>query len=324
MPRKSSALRLAPPTSAPSTLATRHQFLGVRRLHRAAVEDAHRLPGRAVALDDPLADEFMGLRHVGGGRRQAGADGPDRLIGDHQIGGGHAVRQRAVELAAEHVERLAGLALGAGLADADDRDEAGAPGGLRLGAHLGVGFLVQGAALGMADDHGAWRRASASISAEMSPVKAPDGSAWQSWPPIAILEPARPSAKVMTSVAGGQIIRSTLAQRSAGALHDLAELGGRGLEPVHLPIARDQRAALRCGHSLPLNRAVSRAPEAAPEPVWRGPRELRCAWTGLYIPAQSALNRPLIQTKRTVSCFEVFTKPPPIGSAAPSWAWCSA
>ncbi len=31
----------------------------------------------------------------------------------------------------------------------------GAPGGLRLGADLGVGFLVQGAPLGMADDHGA-------------------------------------------------------------------------------------------------------------------------------------------------------------------------
>ena len=43
MPRNSSALRLAPPTSAPSTLATRHQLRCVRRLHRAAVEDADRL-----------------------------------------------------------------------------------------------------------------------------------------------------------------------------------------------------------------------------------------------------------------------------------------
>ena len=55
---------------------------------------------RAVALDEPLADEAVGLGDVGRGRRQAGADRPDRLVGDHQVGGGRAVRQRAVELAA--------------------------------------------------------------------------------------------------------------------------------------------------------------------------------------------------------------------------------
>ena len=62
----------------------------------------------------------MHLGDVGRRRRQPGADRPDRLIGDHQIGGGRTVGQRAVELAADHVERLAGFALGALLADADD------------------------------------------------------------------------------------------------------------------------------------------------------------------------------------------------------------
>ena len=66
----------------------------------------------------------MRLGHVGGGRGQPGTDRPDRLIGDHQIGAGGAVGQRAVELAADHIQRLAGFALGALLADADDRDQA--------------------------------------------------------------------------------------------------------------------------------------------------------------------------------------------------------
>ena len=52
--------------------------------------------------------------------------------------------------------------------------------------------------------------ASASISAEMSPVKAPDASAWQSWPPIATSEPRAAAANAASSVAGGQTIRSAL------------------------------------------------------------------------------------------------------------------
>ena len=84
----------------------------------------------------------MRLRHVGGGRGEAGADRPDRLVGDHQIGTGCAIRQRAVDLAAEHVEGAAGIALGAGLADADDGGQPCAPGRQRLGADIGIGFLV--------------------------------------------------------------------------------------------------------------------------------------------------------------------------------------
>ena len=51
----------------------------------------------------------------------------------------------------------AGVALGLGLADADDGEEAGAPGGGGLGGDERVGLAVVGAALGVADDdrHGA-------------------------------------------------------------------------------------------------------------------------------------------------------------------------
>src|ERR1700704_1118582 len=61
--------------------------------------------------------------------------------------------------------------------------------------------------------------ASLSISAEMSPVKAPDASAWQSWPPIASALPAARAAQAAINVAGGQTMRSTLgASRGAAAV----------------------------------------------------------------------------------------------------------
>ena len=84
--------------------------------------------------------------------RKAGADRPDRLVGDHQVGGGRPVRHRPGELPVEDSVGLAAAPLRLGLADAEDGEEPGPPGGLGLGADLGVGFLVVGAALGMADD----------------------------------------------------------------------------------------------------------------------------------------------------------------------------
>src|SRR3984885_10348503 len=53
--------------------------------------------------------------------------------------------------------------------------------------------------------------ASASISAERSPVWAPEALGWQSCPPIAsVFEPRAFSAKAAISVAGGQTKRSAL------------------------------------------------------------------------------------------------------------------
>src|SRR5258707_11680740 len=52
---------------------------------------------------------------------------------------------------------------------------------------------------------------SASISAERSPVWAPEALGWQSWAPIAIFEPFARSAKPAIRLAGGQTNRSALA-----------------------------------------------------------------------------------------------------------------
>src|ERR1700731_827347 len=51
--------------------------------------------------------------------------------------------------------------------------------------------------------------ASASISAEISPVWAPDGLGWQSWPPsVTPFEPDNLAAKAAINVVGGQTSRS--------------------------------------------------------------------------------------------------------------------
>src|SRR3546814_3450852 len=83
-------------------------------------------------------------------RRPAGADGPDRLIGDDERRARAGGRDGAVKLAAHHVQRLSGVAFRFRLADADDGCQAVADRGFGLGAHLFAGFMLVGAALAVA------------------------------------------------------------------------------------------------------------------------------------------------------------------------------
>ena len=93
------------------------------------------------------------LRLFGRGR-QAGADGPHRLVGDDDLR--DAVRQRVDDrrqLALDDAVGLARLALRERLADADDRRELVRERGLGLVGDELVALGVQRAALGVADDH---------------------------------------------------------------------------------------------------------------------------------------------------------------------------
>ena len=69
----------------------------------------------------------MGLLRLGGRGGLAGADGPDRLVGDDRLG--HLFLgqpgQAAADLGFQHFLRLAGFAFGQGFADADNRLERG-------------------------------------------------------------------------------------------------------------------------------------------------------------------------------------------------------
>ena len=85
----------------------------------------------------------------------AGADGPDRLVGDRYAGhvGGRDPFEAAGELRSGHGLGLAGLALVERLAHAQHDLEAGLQPGGDLAAHQLVALAVEVAPLGVAEDH---------------------------------------------------------------------------------------------------------------------------------------------------------------------------
>src|SRR5262249_6472470 len=66
-------------------ISDRHQLLGIRRLHRAAVQDAYALRGPWKPCGEPLADEAVDLGDVGWRRGEPGADRPYGLIGNDKV-----------------------------------------------------------------------------------------------------------------------------------------------------------------------------------------------------------------------------------------------
>ena len=91
---------------------------------------------------------------VGGDLRRggfSGADGPSRLVSDHQAGGffGRDFIEGAQALAAQHVIGEPGFALFEDFSDADDRDESGLEGGFQLEVDSVVGFAKMLAAFGV-------------------------------------------------------------------------------------------------------------------------------------------------------------------------------
>ena len=106
-----------------------------------------------VLAPSARADMGVDLGDLRHGRRAPGADRPDRLVGDSELLGREPIRQRARELARDHGERLARVALGQRLADADDGARAPRAAPPRtLAAHQRVALAMIGAALGMAED----------------------------------------------------------------------------------------------------------------------------------------------------------------------------
>ena len=155
----------------------------------------------------------MRLGDIVDGRRQAGADRPDRLVGDHhrRVGGGR--RHGTGNLARQDVERRADLALGPRLADADDRDEAGPPRGLglrqarcrrsrhgRCGARSGRRSRAR-------------RRHPSAFRRRCRRYAAPLSCQWQSWPPLLTGVRDRISEARDRSVAGTQSSASVSASR---------------------------------------------------------------------------------------------------------------
>ena len=89
-------------------------------------------------------------------RRAPRADGPDRLVRDHEAGSAKGSRvvagQRARQLGADHVDGAACLTLVQQLAHAEDGAEAGVHRPPQLAADEGVGLAGVAPALGVAED----------------------------------------------------------------------------------------------------------------------------------------------------------------------------
>ena len=123
----------------------------VIRLDRAAVQDADGSPACAQARHQSGADVLVDTFHLGGTRRAAGSDGPDRLVGNGTL---KAVRQTGGNLATYNLRLAAQLPLRLRLTHADYRNETGEGGSLSLGVHGSVRLAMVLAALGMAQNDG--------------------------------------------------------------------------------------------------------------------------------------------------------------------------
>ena len=107
----------------------------------------------AVAVGHQRAHEGDRVLGLLGRGHQPGADGPDRLIGDDDVAQARAVEllEALLHLVAQLALGVAGLALVLGLADAEDRLQAGVERGRDLLRQRAVGLVVVLAALGVAE-----------------------------------------------------------------------------------------------------------------------------------------------------------------------------
>ena len=165
-------------------------------------------------------------------RRQAGADRPDRLVGDDESSARGAVRQRALQLRARRPRASRPASRSAArLADADDRGQPGALRRLRLGAHRAVALAMARAPLRMADDHGSGARILQHLGARCRRCRRRVGLG------MAVLR-RRPRAasrarlgQRASSVAGGQISTSRRAARAAPVARSRASSAAAARSP---------------------------------------------------------------------------------------------
>src|SRR3981189_2558647 len=98
--------------------------------------------------------------------------------------------------------------------------------------------------------------ASTSISAEISPVWAPDALGWQSCAPTATFEPCAFSAKAAISVAGGQTSRSALAATPGAPASMASNSAEEALRPFifQLPAISGRMASVMAGFPKEVSR----------------------------------------------------------------------
>src|ERR1700682_3911408 len=142
--------------------------------------------------------------------------------------------------------------------------------------------------------------ASASISAERSPVWAPDALGWQSCAPIArVFEPRALSARAAISVAGGQTRRSALTATSGAPASIASNSAAEALRPFifQLPAISGRMASVMAGFPSEFSRnfrsiCASRGGAPVPDTGFAAPEPLTAS-LGPYLrhPAKGATGR---------------------------------
>lgn len=129
------------------------ELLAVLLADGAAVEDAGLVGGLlADVVLEPLADAGVDLLGLLLGGDLAGANGPDGLVGDDDLGPVADLLLEGGELGGDDLEGLVGLALLERLTAAPDDADAVVGGVLGLGGDGLVGLAEDGAALAVAQD----------------------------------------------------------------------------------------------------------------------------------------------------------------------------
>ena len=287
-----------PPSAPPRRLDDRHEGLGgeagaadegavdvgdgeqARRIPgraRSAVEDADARPGVAEAFSQRPADGGVHLGGVVGGGGAAGADRPDRFVGDDQLHVAAKLRDGMGELEQDLLDMAAGDALLLDFADAQYGLQARGESGLGLGADDRVALMMVGAALGMADDDQLRARLDEHRSGDVAGM----GAARLR---VAILGADRQAA----GTRHGE--RDQRKRRADGDVHsgrlprgggDGGEFGQSRAAAVHLPVAGDELAADVHGEEPSLG---VRGVATRPSPAKRGPAKLAPVPTPFYDP----------------------------------------
>src|SRR5690606_8354792 len=153
--REAGRVEAGSPDQRPVDLGLLHEAADVLRLDAAAVLDPH--PGCRLAAEpagDLLPDQPGDAVGFAAGGGLAGSDGPDGLVGDHQLAGIVELQplDDGPDLPAHHLLRLAAPALVQGLADAGDDADPFRQGRLGLPADVLVGLVEVGPPLRMPDD----------------------------------------------------------------------------------------------------------------------------------------------------------------------------
>mmetsp|Transcript_103095 Transcript_103095/g.330597 ORF Transcript_103095/g.330597 Transcript_103095/m.330597 type:complete len:267 (-) Transcript_103095:288-1088(-) len=149
-------LRLASGAADEEAVDVRHraQIFAILGIHGAAIQDAHAVRhGAAAEITDHVADLEVRVLCLHGRCDDTCANGPHGLVRNGDLGPVHVLLDRSLQLPGADVHRDARLPFLQRLADGEHHIHARLQTKLHLDSRVLVRLTVQGAALGVSDEH---------------------------------------------------------------------------------------------------------------------------------------------------------------------------